>query len=95
MGLCWLNMSILAALNKAKEQKKQELEVQLQIAEEVPENSYWKRLNGVWYIGNHGFKSSLQLIGICDEMIDDLMLEDKKERENLLNYFNKLYGEKT
>jgi hypothetical protein len=82
-------MSILAALNKAKQQKKQELEVQLQITEEQPENSYWKRLNGIWYIGNEGFKSSLQLIGLCDEIIEDLMLEDKKERENLLDYFNK------
>lgn len=83
-------MSILLALNKAKEQKQQELESKLQIAAEQPDNSYWKVLNGIWYIGNHGFKSSLQLIGLCDEMIDDLMFEDKKERENLLDYFGRL-----
>jgi hypothetical protein len=82
-------MSIIAALNKAKEQKQQEQSAQLQTAEEQPENSYWKVLNGVWYIGNEGFKCSLQLIWLCDEMIEDLMLEDKKERENLLDYFNK------
>lgn len=82
-------MNILAALNKAKEQKITEQETQLQTAEEKPENNYWKVLNGVWYIGNHGFKSSLQLIGIDDEMIEDLMMENKKERENLLDYFNK------
>lgn len=82
-------MSILLALSKAKEQKQQEQESQLQTAEEQPENSYWKVLNGIWYIGNEGFKSSLQLIGVDDEMIEDLMLEDKKERENLLDYFNR------
>lgn len=81
-------MSILDALNKAKEQKLAEQEAHSQTAEEKPENSYWKVLNGIWYIGNHGFKSSLQLIGINDEMIEDLMLEDKKERENILDYFN-------
>lgn len=80
-------MSIIDALNKAKEQKRQEQEKILQIAEEQPKNSYWKVLNGIWYIGNEGFKNSLQLIGLYDEMIDDLMLEDKKERSNLLDYF--------
>lgn len=87
-------MSILSALSKAKQQKKQELEEQLSSSEQKPDNSYWKFKNGInskdgWFIGDDGFKSSLQIIGLCDEMIDDLMLEDKKERENLLDYFNK------
>jgi hypothetical protein len=80
--------SILAALSKAKEQKIVEQEYQLQIAEEKPENSYWKVLNGFWYIGNEGFKSSLKIIGLDNEIIEDLMLEDKKERNNILDYFN-------
>jgi hypothetical protein len=87
-------MSILLALKSAKEQKLIEQEQQLQIAEEKPENSYWKVLNGFWYIGNEGFKSSLTIIGLDDEMLEDLMLEDKKERENILDYFGKIYYNK-
>ena len=82
-------MSILDSLKKAKEQKIAETEKFLQVAEEQPEDSYWKVLNGVWYIGNNGFKSSLQIIGVDDILIEDLLLEDKKDRENLLDYFNK------
>lgn len=85
--------SILHALNKAKEQKQQELEKFIQIADEQPDNSYWKVLNGIWYIGNDGFKSSLKIIGLDNDLIEDLMLEDKKERGNLLDYFNRVMND--
>lgn len=87
-------MSILAALNRAKEQKLAEQEQELLDSPiQYPLDNYWKWINGKnnkdgLYIGNEGFKRSLQLIGLCDEMIEDLMFEDKKERENLLDYFN-------
>jgi hypothetical protein len=86
-------MSILAALNKAKEKKVIE-QIELAGKIEFPENSYWKFVNGEdgkdgYFIGKKQFKSSLRFLGVGIEIIDELLLESVTSREFFLGYFDK------
>jgi hypothetical protein len=84
-------MSILEALNRAKEKKVVE-QIELAGKIELPENSYWKFVNGVnskdgEFVGKEQFKSSLRFLGIGQEMINELLLEPVTNRYYFLNYF--------
>lgn len=87
-------MSILDALNKAKEQKQQE-QVEFAGKVELPEIGYWKFINGVdskdgEYIGKDQFKWTLKSLGIGKEVIEELLDEDVRNREWFLDYFESI-----
>lgn len=90
-------MSILAALSKAKEQKQQE-QIELASKIEYPEIGCWKFINGVnikdgEYIGKDQFTWLLKCLGIGQEMIEELLMEDVRNREWFLDYFESIYNE--
>jgi len=87
-------MSILAALQKSKQAKQQELE-QVALKKQSPEDSYWKYKNGVdgkdgYFIGDDGFRFSLQLCGLDDTLIEDWLTYQIDERERILDYYNEI-----